>query len=81
MGYSKRTWVCPYFKWDERTKIHCECGVLCFINNKELGEYAEEYCSDYQWGSCTLARNRNRHYEKQNAQKNPSTAVRRSPSL
>ena len=66
MGYSNRTWICPYFKWDEKTKIHCECGILCFCDNRELVEYAEKYCSDFGWGSCTLARNRNRHYEKQN---------------
>ena len=64
-GYSRRTWVCPYFKWDEKTKIHCECGVLYFCDNEELGQYAREYCSDFGWDRCTLALRRNRHYGEQ----------------
>ena len=30
MGYSNKTFACPFFKWDERLCVHCEGGRVTF---------------------------------------------------
>ena len=30
MGYSNKTFACPFFTWDERLAVHCEGGRVTF---------------------------------------------------
>lgn len=58
MGYSNRTWMCPFFGWDEKTKIHCEAGRIVFGDDASLRAYAERHCGSITgWKSCTMAKN------------------------
>lgn len=40
MGYSHRTWACPFYRWDERCKVHCEGGCVAFPDREAAAEYA-----------------------------------------
>ena len=65
MGYSNRTWCCPYFGWDEKLCIHCDAGRLKFPDRKAITGYAERYCGDVNgWTKCTVAQELNRYYER-----------------
>lgn len=56
MSWSRRIWSCPYYKWDDKLRIKCECGRLDFPARKSLERYADRYCSSVEgWSRCTLA--------------------------
>ena len=56
MGYSNKTWACPFFKWDEKRKVHCEGGGAGFQDRETYVEYTDRYCASVQgWKSCSLA--------------------------
>ena len=65
MGYSKRSWACPYFKWDERMCVHCENGTrVRFAHTKSRNRYYKLYCANNPgWNNCTVADALNKHYE------------------
>lgn len=63
-GYSSRRFQCPFFKWDERQKVHCEAAVVT-IPARELGTYMDRYCaSETGWHDCPLAGALMEHYER-----------------
>lgn len=63
-GYSSRIWECPFFKWDEKRKVHCEGGKVA-LPGKEQTEYIEQYCASEQgWRECPLAKALEKYYER-----------------
>lgn len=55
-GYSSRRFQCPFFRWDERKKVHCEGGVVC-LPVPELHRYMDRHCSSGEgWKDCPIAR-------------------------
>lgn len=62
--YSRRNWACPFFKWDECDKIHCEGGKLTFRSRKSIEDYAQKYCGSIEgWKKCTIAESVEMYYE------------------
>lgn len=70
-GYSHLTWVCPFYVWDERLAVHCECGALRFPDWRARQAYTNQYCggedNERGWKRCTLARNQLLYYERAEA--------------
>lgn len=65
MSDTHKTWSCPFFVWDERLAIHCECGRPRFPDIETATDYTTQYCAgDQGWKDCTLARNMMRYYER-----------------
>ena len=65
MGYSNRTWNCPFFKWDEKMCVHCEGGRISFPDRKASEEYISRYCASVaNWNDCSVASNLLRYYER-----------------
>lgn len=62
-GYSHKTFLCPFFRWDERQKIHCEIGRVSFPDRASAREYTDRYCGG-DWKSCTLAQAMMQYYER-----------------
>ena len=65
MHYSRRTWCCPFFRFDEKNAVHCEDGsVVKLKDDKLFAEFAERYCGDVDgWKTCQLAKYLKRCYE------------------
>ncbi len=65
MGYSNKTFACPFFRWDERLRVHCEGGCVSFRDRQEATEYIDRHCADLKdWNSCSLACSLLRYYER-----------------
>lgn len=63
-GYSNRVWACPYFRWDEKTAVHCEGGVVRLPDQESLIAYAEAMCGSVDhWSRCSVARALTQWYE------------------
>ena len=55
---------CPYFKWEERKKVYCECAKLSFETKEERDSYVKTYCAaNPGWRECTVAQCVSRRYE------------------
>ncbi len=56
-GYSNRAWQCPFFRWDERRKVHCEGGsAISMPDAASFRAYISRHCSSHQgWHSCSIA--------------------------
>ena len=66
-GYSHWNWKCPYFRWDKKTDLHCEAGVLKFKDGNHKKSYAVRYCCNLSdWETCSLAAALSHFYEKGN---------------
>lgn len=64
-GYSSKTWACPFFKWDEKQKVHCEGGVVS-LWPKTYDDYTNAYCASVEnWQKCSLAVYLVRQYDKE----------------
>lgn len=65
-GYSSKTWACPFLKWDEKRKVHCEGGCcVSFPDRKAYAEYTTRYCASLQgWKDCTIAAALLEYYER-----------------
>lgn len=65
-GYSSKTWTCPFLKWDERLKVHCEGGCcVAFCDREAYTEYTDRYCASLQgWKDCSVAASLLRYYER-----------------
>lgn len=64
-GYSGRRFQCPFFRWDERKKVHCEGGVLA-LPVPELRRYMDSYCANMPgWKSCPIAKGLEEYYDRQ----------------
>ena len=65
MGYSNKTFACPFFKWDERLCVHCEGGRPSFPDRTAAQEYINQFCGDVTgWKNCSIARTLLRFYER-----------------
>ena len=65
-GYTNRSWVCPFFKWDERLRVHCEGGRQVFPDGQAARDYAGRYCACMEgWKNCSVADNLLRYYERE----------------
>lgn len=63
-GYSGRRFQCPFYKWDERQKVHCEGGVVG-LPVPELRRYMDRYCSSLEgWKDCPIARALGEYYDR-----------------
>ena len=69
MSYSKRVWVCPYYRCDYPDKLSCEAGKITMHDRETLRQYAVRYCASYGWEECTLAKILCKTEEMQNARK------------
>lgn len=56
MGYSKRVWVCPYYRCDYPDKLSCEAGKITMTSRGILRQYEARYCASYGWEECTMAK-------------------------
>ena len=64
MGYSNRTWACPFFKWDDKRRVICEGGSVS-LPKQEFAEYVDQYCADIQgWKNCPIAKSLAKYYER-----------------
>lgn len=64
VGYSGRKFQCPFFRWDERQKVHCEGGAVC-LPVPELRRYMDRYCSSLQgWRDCPIAKSLEEYYDR-----------------
>lgn len=65
VGYSHKTWACPFFRWDERMCVHCEGGKVDFPDMDTRGEYIDRYCASVPgWEKCTIASSLENFYER-----------------
>lgn len=58
--------VCPYYQWSRGLRVGCEgeCRVS-FPDRQAKEEYVAQYCANLPgWGRCSLARAKNRFYER-----------------
>lgn len=63
--YSKLYWSCPFYKWDERLKIHCEGNRIAFHDQKGIQDYANQHCaSPSGWKNCSIAKSLLEYYER-----------------
>lgn len=61
--YSHKTWICPYYQWDEKTAVHCEQGTrIKFPSRNSANEYMNKFCCK-DWKHCSIANSLNRFYE------------------
>lgn len=65
MGYSNKTFACPFFKWDERLCVHCEGGRPTFPDRAAAQEFIDKHCGDINgWRTCSIAAVLLRYYER-----------------
>lgn len=68
VGYSNKTWCCPFFKRDERLCVYCEGGQVRFYDLRCRNEYINRYCATVPgWKSCTIAGYLVHYYERKDA--------------
>lgn len=63
MKYTSKTFLCPFYSWDEKMKIHCEGGKVLFKDRESAKEYIDRYCAG-DWRKCTVAGSLLRYYER-----------------
>ena len=64
MKYTSKTFLCPFYSWDEKMKIHCEGGKVLFKDRESAKEYIDRYCAG-DWRKCTVAGSLLRYYERE----------------
>ena len=65
MDYWHKFWACPFYKWNDKTKVACEGGCrLSFPDKPTACEYMDRYCANNPgWKGCTLARSLLKYHE------------------
>lgn len=63
MKNTSKTFLCPFYTWDEKTKVHCEGGRMSFKDRESAKEYIDRYCAG-DWRRCTVAAALLRYYER-----------------
>ena len=81
MHYSRRTWCCPFFRFDEKCIVHCEDGSIVKLKDKALfAEYADRFCGNAQgWRQCQIAHYLERCYERRKEHENDSPGKAHGP--
>lgn len=65
MGYSNRTFFCPFFRWDERLGVHGECGRITMPDRKAIVAFQKLSCANQNgWKECPAARALLDYYER-----------------
>lgn len=66
MHYSRRTWCCPYYRYDEKFVVHCEGGSMFKLRDREIfADHADRYCGNAKdWTKCPTADALTKLYEK-----------------
>lgn len=58
-------YCCPFYSWEEKHKVHCEGGVMNFLDAEAMREYISQYCAQNPgWKKCTVAQNLQNTYER-----------------
>lgn len=59
------TYKCPFYMWDRRKEIRCECCKVDFHDGTGKQKYADRYCTDLNgWRDCTIAKSLLDYYER-----------------
>lgn len=69
MHYSRRTWCCPFYRYDKKCEVHCEDGSLVRLKDKQVfAQFADRFCGNAQgWRQCQIAASLVRIAEKREA--------------
>lgn len=60
-----KTIYCPFWKWCEETRVHCEGGKLVFPDRAAKEAFTGTLCGNrWDWRRCSLARMLNDYYER-----------------
>ncbi|MCQ2440230.1 MAG: hypothetical protein MJ074_10825 [Oscillospiraceae bacterium] len=62
-GWNHLYWTCPFYRNDQKAKLHCEAGWISLRSPAALSDYAKKYCASHDWKNCTLAREILKTYE------------------
>lgn len=55
-GYTNKTWICPFYKRDEKMAMVCEGNVrVAFDIKSDLMEYQKNYCGSFDYFKCPIA--------------------------
>ena len=63
MGYSNKTWICPYYIRDYKDHMSCEAGRMALPSVRATQEYMAQYCATYDWEDCSLGCALTRYFE------------------
>ena len=64
-GYSNRVFNCPYFQYDQRTRVHCEGGTISMPDRVSFIRWVNKYCCDVpNWEKCPIAQHLTEYYER-----------------
>lgn len=51
-----KTWVCPFWKWEERLTVYCEGAKTEFRTPGARTAYIDRFCANIPgWEQCPLA--------------------------
>lgn len=65
MDYWHKLWVCPFYRWSDKTRVHCEGGTgVAFHDIRTIVEYMEGYCASQNWKQCSIAKSMLTYYER-----------------
>lgn len=60
----RKSWKCPYFRWDGERYVRCEAGKPTFPTRQAANEYMTQHCADVcGWEKCSLAQSWNQYLE------------------
>lgn len=66
VGYSNRKWACPFLRWDEKLKVHCEGGGVSLPDRETFSGYVERFCACPDgWRACSIAAALLQYHEKE----------------
>ena len=61
-----KTYECPFYRWEERGRVHCEGGTIAFKSRTMRRNYIRNYCANARgWKFCTIAGCLCRYYEEE----------------
>ena len=71
MDYWHRQWACPFFRWDEQLKLHCEGCHVTFPDKEAAVKFFDVRCASLQgYKTCEVAKMLEDHYLRTEGQNN-----------
>lgn len=65
MGYSHKTFMCPFYVTDGKMSVTCTCACMRFHDRQSAMEYIDTYCADVMgWEECTVAKAEVRYFDR-----------------
>lgn len=65
MHWSRRVWMCPYYRFDDRLKVKCDAGTIKFPDRYAIVKFADDYCGNLPgWEKCPLAMCMNDYFDR-----------------